>query len=422
MLRIAGTEYERGTFSAALLLCCSLWACGSRTAVLLDEPRANDGESGAPSQPLTCGAAPRCVTRDASNPCGPARSVDPTCDPRTLSWRCPAGAWPYQRMQTPAVDCLPLAADSNVAAVAGSLSRVPTNDGRCLWIAEELRSSSGALLRNVALVSEPQPSFAACPGTLQYLGGTPQPSVVFADGSVDPTLQVQISGGFLLAGQVRVTYRLFRVDPNAVFGVTELGTGLGFWDAVSEQVVVFGPARPRFGSDLDFGNASLAAGSYAYLWGCNAPGHFLTEGCLLGRLDTKDRLELYLGSDRWTSNAIASSGARVFDDGPWISSVLPDPAHPNDLLHVFAAGFGDNLQIQSAARPEGPWGAASTLGACTLPGADAKAYCAGPIVHEELMDPTQPNELVVSYGVATTDPTRPAAGGAYWSRLAWIRR
>ncbi len=415
---------SKRALSAALLCCLGASSCGARTALLLDEPQVvidPSSSAGASSQPRTCGAAPQCVARNASDPCGPTRLVDPTCDSQTLEWQCPSGAWQYQRV-TPAADCLPLSADARVDSLAGSLSRVPTDDGRCLWIVEELRLSSGDLLRNVALVAEQEPTFAACPRAMQFLGGSPQPIVVFSDGSVDTTLRVQVTGGFLQGGQARVSYRLFRVDPNAVFGVTELGTGLGFWDVTKQRIVVFGAEQLRFGTDSSFGNASISLGPYAYLWGCNAPGHFLTEGCLLGRLDTHDGLELYLGADLWSGNAAASSGAIVFDDGPWISSVLLDPTQASGLLHVFAGGFSNELQIQQAQRPEGPWGAASTLARCTLSQTDPKAYCAGPIVHEELFDPTQPNELVVSYGVATTDPTHMGSLTDYWSRLTWLRR
>lgn len=411
----------RMTVARALSLAC-FCSCGARTAPLLDEVHVvidpNDA-AGAASKPMTCGTAPQCVTRDAANPCGPARLVPPVCDDSTLTWQCPAGAWLYQRVE-PASDCLPLSAGAQIGSVSGSLSRVPTDDGRCLWIAEEVRSSSGDLLRNVALVADEHPTFGACPRAMQFLSGSARPSVAFSDNSSDPSLQVQITGGFLLAGQARVTYRMFRVDPNAVFGVTELGTGIGFWDSARQLLVVF--PQPRFDTQLSLGNASYVAGSYAFLWGCNAPGHYLTEGCLLGRIDRNELLELYLGNNRWSDGASASNAAIVFDDGPWISSVLPDPRDGDQLLHVFASGFSEHLQLQLAQAPIGPWGQATGLASCKLPGADSKAYCAGPIVHEELLDPARPGELVVSYGVATTDPQRMDRPSEYWSRLDWITR
>jgi hypothetical protein len=65
----------------------------------------------------------------------------------------------------------------------------------------------------------------------------------------------------------------------------------------------------------------------------------------------------------------------------------------------------------------------STIGPCQLPPGDSHAFCAGPVVHQELADPSRPGEVVISYGVGTTaqnqDQLRAAAPLDYWTRLVW---
>lgn len=397
-------------------------SCGARTGLFLDEsaPASSAVAGAAALPPASCGTAPQCVTRDASDPCGPARLVDPECDAATLQWHCPAGAWAYARAPESS-SCLPLQSSAPaVAGLAASLSRFPTADGRCLWVAEELDLASGEVVHNIAFEPDLRAPFGTCPSEAQFVTSQRglSTSAFFADGSsIDPSRQyVQITGGFLSGGQTLITYRLFSVDPNAVFGVTELGTGLGRWDVASERILL--SPQPRFATDLDYGNASFTDGDYAYLWGCNAPGPFFLEGCLLARRDHSDRIELFTSAQTWSATARPSQGAIVFDDGPWLSSVQRSAASSN-LVHVFANDFADHLQIQSAAHPEGPWSDARTLAPCVRPSADPQAYCAGPVVHAELADPTRPNELVVSYGVATTGPGTGALGD-YWSRLTWL--
>ncbi|MET0792663.1 MAG: hypothetical protein ABW061_14175 [Polyangiaceae bacterium] len=414
----------RGVWEGAIGLGAgfALLSCGARSGLFLaGEDAGSVAAAGSPSLPNACSAAPQCVTREVSDPCGPARLVAPECDATTLQWHCPDGAWLYQRAPEKATECLPLHDGSlKIESLSGSLSRIPTDDGRCVWIAEEMRLAAGNALHNVAFEPDPRSPFGACPSDVKFLGaGAPTTSVFFADGSaVDPARQyVQITGGFRSNGMTRVSYRLFLVDSGAVFGVAEQGTGFGYWETSTERIVV--AKRPRFGTDLDYGNAFWVEGDYSYLWGCNAPGHYLTEGCLLGRSGTQSQLELYTGAGQWSASARPGDGAIVFDDGPWISSVERSKLAAGDLLHVFASGFSDHLQIQHANRPEGPWADATTLAACARPVSDAKSYCAGPVLHSELADPTRPGELVVSYGVATTG-TSTGNQQDYWSRLTWL--
>src|SRR4051812_43712194 len=178
-----------------------LLSCGARTALVLDEPPTGPtaAAAGSPNLPKTCSGASQCITRDAANPCGPRQVVAPQCDPTTLQWHCPDGAWPYERA-TSDTECLPLHAGSlKIDKLSGSLSRVPTADGRCIWIAEELRLTSGATLRNVGFEPDPRAPFGVCPNEVKFLGGHgPESSVLFADGTaIDSSSQyVQITGGF----------------------------------------------------------------------------------------------------------------------------------------------------------------------------------------------------------------------------------
>jgi hypothetical protein len=164
--------------------------------------------------------------------------------------------------------------------------------------------------------------------------------------------------------------------------------------------------------------ATLAGDEYSYLWGCGAPGQFFSKGCLLGRIDQANQVQLFLNSGAWSSDMHSTDAKVVFDDGPWISSITQDRAHATDLLHVFAVDFADELQAQHAPEPEGPWDDARSSQPCALPKNDDKAYCAGVILHNELADPTRPNEVAVSYGLGTAGAGSGSAAD-YWSRLVW---
>ena len=408
------------TVALTALACSTVIACGARTELFLAEP---SSDAAAPKSEPDAGArscpdvVPRCVARNASDPCGAPHLVPAECDAALLAWRCPSGSFLYARSDT-ASECLPLHDQPEVSAVTGTLAAVPTEDGKCLWVAEDVLLSDGAQLRNVGFEVTPTFTFGTCP-QVGFAGGIISSSVAFSDGTVDPTLLVQITGGYLLDGKTRVTYRLFRVDPSAVFGATVLGSGLGYWDSTRQQIIVFGAEKPRFEVDLSLGNASLVDENFAYVWGCNRPGAYLSEGCLLARLDPRDKLELYLGNDAWSASAATAASAVVFEDGPWISSVRRSRAKPDSLLHVFITNFDHTLQVQGAARAEGPWGGPTPNARCALPALDPKAFCAAPVVHEELADPTRPTEVVVSYDVDTTSTNPQRSIADYWSRLVW---
>ncbi len=396
------------------LLSCAVVSCGSRTG-LYEPPDASVATDAA-----TCPATSVVCVAPNDDPCGAPRVVPAVCD-ETLAWRCPPGSRQHARAADQAPVCRPLfVPGGEVRSLGGSLARVPTAD-RCLWIAEDVTLSSGARLRNVGFEVDPAAPFGTCPRAPTFVDGTPR-SVVAVEGD-DPSLVVQITGGYRLGGQTRVTYRMFRADGGPDFGLTHLGSGLARWDAAARRIVVPSPRALRFPTGLDLGDASIAVGDRAYVWGCPAPIEFLTERCVVGRLDATDRLELFAGNDRWVTSDRRSDGAAVFDAGPWVSSVVP-VGNTARLAHVFAVGFGSDLQVHSAAAPEGPWSAATSVARCALPTDDPDAFCAGPVVHLELADPTRPGELPVTYGVGSTAPGGgPSAGRpeTYWPRLQWVR-
>ena len=128
-------------------------------------------------------------------------------------------------------------------------------------------------------------------------------------------------------------------------------------------------------------------------------------------------------AEGWVASTRGRDGETVFDSGPWVSSVVHDRAS-GSLLHVYAVGFGSDLQTHVARAPEGPWTGGASLGRCELPAGDPKAFCAGPVVHSELLDPTRPGEWAITYGIGTTDGAARARARPedYWTRLGWLRR
>jgi hypothetical protein len=401
----------RGLIALAIAA-CALASCGASTG-LLDAPVT------APADAATCQSPPPTCVAPSADPCAAPVLTAALCEPATLAWQCPPGARVYARAAVEPAVCRPFRDPSgSVRSLGGSLVRVPTDDGRCLWIAEDVSLASGESLRNVAFEVDPTAPFGTCPTRAVFAGGAAR-SVVSLEGN-DPSVLVQVTGGYRLNGATRVTYRLFRLAPGAPFGVTELGTGLARWEQSSQRIIVPPAAALRFTTDVDLGDASLVSGDHAYVWGCPGPPMFLTERCVVARLDASDRMELFGGGGRWIASTRGSDAATVFDAGPWVSAVVALPGAMG-LAHVFTVGFGSDLQTHRATAPEGPWSAATSLARCDLPGDDTHSYCAGPVVHRELADPTRPDELPITYGVGSTMVSPGARPEAYWPRLQWVR-
>jgi len=386
-----------------LLLAAGAAACGGRTELS--------------SSPCAGALAVQCVA-PGDDPCGPLRLVASSCDPVSGAYVCPSGAWPHARaVGAPAV-CHPFADPAGpVLTVAGSLVGVPTDDGRCLWVSDQVTTTDGQTHANVAFEPDRTEPFGTCPAAASFAGGAPD-SVVTVTGGADANLVVQIASAFRFGGRTRVAYRLFQLDPSAVFGVTLLGGGLGTWDAATAQIVVPGAGELQFSPQLDLGDASLVIAPFAFVWGCPTQDG-LAQDCVVARFDAQGTMGLFTGGGTWATAQTAQAGATVFQAGPWISSVVPDTTS-GGLLHVWAEGFGSTLQSHLAPAPQGPWAAGPTLAACDLPASDSHSFCAGPAAHPSRADPLRPGELVVSYGVGTTAAAGTGSAPAeYTSRLQW---
>jgi hypothetical protein len=360
---------------------------------------------------------PICVVDGAG--CDPATVADAVCSATTHRWSCPAPARIYERAPSSGEACLPFSATPGLSRVGswglGSLARVPTDDGRCLWVADSAVTSDGTTTRNVAFEADRRAPFGSCP-TTSIIAPTP---IVTIEGEYDPTLLVQITNAYRLGGKTRVLYRLFRQNPSSTFGVDELGGGIARWDAATQRIVIPSPKTPfAWGLDLDLGDAVLPAGddTHAYVWGCGLTGGFLLQSCRLARVDTSDGIELFGFGDSFIKSTRATDGPSVFESSHWMSSVVPVPG---GYRHVYVVAFGTELQSQVASSPLGPWTAGPSLGRCGLPGGDDKAWCAGPIAHLELADPTRPGELPIAYGVGTTTPVD-ERHESYATRLVWV--
>jgi len=378
--------------------------CGART------PTASGHSSASTS---ACGTDPPSCVVSGDDPCGLPRAVTPPCDATTRAWgSCPSPS--IARASNPTGVCRPLH-DGAITALGGSLVRVPTEDGRCLWIGEDVTFKGDVPKHNVAFDLTDDTLAAKCPWNAESLG-----EIVELE-TPDPSLFVQLLGGHVFSGQVRVLYRLFRKDPNAPYGLVELGGGFAHWNPAGTRIVVPSVAGLRWGPDLSLGDASLADAEHLYAWGCPPPIDFLTEKCLLARFDGQEQMELFQGKGQWSKSTAQADAARLFDAGPWISSVT---ARQGGFLHVYAAGFAKTLEMHGAAALEGPWSTTGTPAACDLPHDDKDAYCAGPVVHDELVDAAHPNQVPVSYGVGTTSPNGLTLHAQfpddYWPRLVWL--
>jgi hypothetical protein len=268
--------------------------------------------------------------------------------------------------------------------------------------------SSGESVTNVALEADPSIPFGGCPDT-SIIPPTP---IVTMNGA-DPSVTVAIYDSYRLGGALHVLYRLFEV------GYLEIGGGLAPWDDFTQQIVIppSGQALP-WGTDLDLGDAALVSddGAFAYVWGCARLGSFLERGCDLARLDASGSIAIYAGLDRWIPGTDGARGAVVFSSGPWLSSVT----HVNGALgHVFTNDYSSSLYVQTASDPTGPWSAQTNFANCDLPESDPKAFCGGPVVRNEIADPTMPGELPVTYSVGTTGMATSNTDD-YWPRLTWI--
>ena len=400
-----------GPHRLALSATALLALCGCYRSFLREVPV--DAAPG--SDAAACVApAPTCIA-PGPDACASPVIVAPRCDLETRTYACPAGSRMHVR-ETPATDCLPFSDPAlGLSSVGSSLVRFPTPDGRCLWVAEAVTAADGRELSNVAFEPPLDLPFGRCPTTATPLGGSLR-SVVMLEGD-DGLHLVQLAGGFVRGGETSVVYRLFVYDASGGFGVRELGTGLANWDADRETVVVPAESGLLWPPEIDLGDAVFVEGDTTFLWGCPPPIADLVERCLVARVD--GGAASYWVAGGWTP---MWSGERTgFDAGPWLSSVTRLDV---GYVAITTIGFGSHLRAARATSLTGDWSAATNVAPCRLPLGDDAAYCAGPVVHDELRDPLRPRELPVTYGIGTTAVDGAARRAArprdYWARFDWV--
>lgn len=363
-----------------------------------------------------CYRGPSVCLAPGADACAMPSLVAPLCDFATGVSSCPPGSRVYERA-TRTTECLPFSDRAlGVSYVGGGLVRVPTPDGRCLWIAEVVTTADGRSLLNVAFAPPLDAPFGECPTTATLLRGGLR-SAVALEGD-DGTHLVQITGGFTQSGTTHVVYRLFVYDASSGYGVRDLGTGLATWDATTETIRVPRPDSTRWPPEQDLGDAVFSEGDTTYLWGCPPPITDLVEQCLVARIEPAG-MTSYWVLDGWSP---VWRGARTgFTAGPWLSSVTKIDA---GYAAITTIGFGSDVRVSRTTTLADGWSAAANVAHCQLPGSDTHAYCAGPVVHEELRDPLHRQTLPIAYSIGTT-----AADGAalrttnprdYWTRLVWL--
>lgn len=348
---------------------------------------------------------PTCTTRDS--PCDPLALVAATCTAET--WSCPAGSSVYAQ---PWADdlCLPLEGRVSGGLFSDGVHEAPVPvaiGDRCAWV---FPVESGGTIELVAI--DTAPSCAA------LSADTSAGPITDLTGELD---YVALDGSFEDAdGNTRVLARGWLFDAFAPFGVRSLGVGLGRVRGERIQVT----DSWLFGDDVDLGDAAIVVDDFLYAYGCPGTPHFLEEDCIVGRaplasIDTRDAWEL-LGDGGWGSG----TPRRVFGSGPHRSAVVEDP-RGSGFLHVYAIGFGTDLMVSTASAPEGPWREPRILSHCDLPSDDPGAYCAGPTIHRELLDPLDPGALVVGYAIGTTSEDsaerRARSPEAYWPHVVRLR-
>jgi hypothetical protein len=346
-------------------------------------------------------AEPTCTTR--ASPCDALALTPATCTAET--WSCPPGSSLYVR---PWADdtCLPLEGRVGTGLFSDGVHEgpVPVAMGdRCVWT---FPVESGGAIQLAAIDTA-----ASCAALSADTASMP---ITELEGDVD---YVALDGSFLDAdGVTRVLARGWSFDATAPFGVRSLGVGLG---RVQGGRITVSDAW-LFGDDLDLGDAAIVVDGFLYAYGCPGDPHSLEEDCIVGRaplasIDSPSAWAI-LGEGGWGEGA----PHRIFGSGPHRSAVVEDP-RGSGFLHVYAIGFGNELLVSTASAPEGPWSAARRLAACDLPADDPGAYCAGPTVHRELLDPLDPGTLVVGYSVGTTSDDgaerRARNPAAYWPRI-----
>src|SRR5271156_5527134 len=111
----------------------------------------------APGTKLTCDSPPpSCIAPNADDPCAESSVVAAACEDGSHEWRCPSGTRVYARAPDSASVCRPFQDAKNIGPWGlSSMTHIPTDDGRCLWIADSATLQDGTTARNVAFEPDP---------------------------------------------------------------------------------------------------------------------------------------------------------------------------------------------------------------------------------------------------------------------------
>jgi len=372
-----------------------------------------------------CSATPdiSCVEREAGG-CSRWVFTEPECDESEGEWRCPVGGRLYEADPSPSETCLPFHSDSSpVSRLRTTGIPVETSDGRCLWVMQDegVPSGPGGVYPAVYL-SRDMP-FGTCPQGGDFVGGD-TPTSVMDVGELGEDALIALGDSIRYGGMSWLYYRQWVLDTREPFGARKLGTRIAVFDESTEHFRFLDGFVWHDGGD--FGDSALLVDGVPTIVGCFGQPVSFTFECYLTRYNSgsivaPESYEYYSGFETWTGDNRTLSP--VFAAGPHRSSVRFHHGSGRYVL-VYARGFGTSILYRTSTTLEGPWSTPEQLVMCDLPADDAGALCGYPMLHPELADPMRPNELVVSYDIATLGPDGSALieedPVAYWPRLVRV--
>lgn len=349
---------------------------------------------------VSCTSAPPACTRRAS-PCAALELVPAACDDTV--WSCPEGTEPYTPPWT-GDRCLPLLGEVERLDVVNEGPVPVPIGGRCAWIYHSMHDD----IRLEATFAAPSCDMLELPMPVAT------PTGDFAWMTVQSSFEDA-------TGRDRVLVRGWVGDLSAPHRVRVAGSGFG---RIVDDAIVVTTTPWLFDETLPIGAAAVVDGGFLYLYGCPDDAYCLGSDAIVGRapLDRIDDRSAWsvLGTDGWG----AGTPVGVLPMGPHRADVVRDPR--GGFLHVYVSGFGAAIEILHADRPEGPWSTGGPVVPCELPSDDPSAFCAAPVLHPELHDPTRPDELVVGYSITTSADDgwtlRMSRLESYWPRLVRVRR
>jgi hypothetical protein len=360
----------------------------------------------------------RCVRQEAGG-CSRWVFTDAVCDELTDVWSCPGGSRMYERASPASDSCRPFLA-SPVPVLRSTGITLETGSGRCLWLVSGGGPPDGVDVPHLGAYVPDGLPFGACPEQGELIGGEAPRSIMDAS-ELGPDALIGISDSIRHAGQTWIYYRHWVLDPSEPFFVRKLGTRLAVFDDASETIRLLDGFI--WTGDEDYGDSALVIDGVPHLFGCHGPPDFMAYHCYLtrlaaGPLESGSGYEYFAGdhdrlNDQDAEAAVLTAGPHRF------SARFHAPS--GRYVQVFIAGFGDRIEVRTAESVTGPWTAPRPLVSCELPADDIEAFCGYPMLHPELADPARPDELVITYDIASLAPDGAERMAddpvAYWPRL-----